>query len=118
MPLPDGTLTAEEQSLADADKVAADAAIAAKANGNGDSHTTETADEKIAREASEAAATAETAIKVATPDPNIVALNAKIAEQTKLLNTLIEKSDVKAAENEWTIEKLEAAEFKCHSGEY
>lgn len=57
---------------------------------------------------------------VETPktDPNIAAINEKIAEQTKLLNTLIEKQDEKSADSGWTIDKLEAAELKCHSGEY
>lgn len=53
-----------------------------------------------------------------TPDPNIAAINAKIEEQTKLLNTLIEKQDSKDVDAGWTIEKLEAAELKCHAGEY
>lgn len=51
-------------------------------------------------------------------DPNIAAITEKLAEQTKLLNTLIEKTTEESAPDVWTIDKLEEAELKCHSGQY
>lgn len=50
------------------------------------------------------------------PDPKIAALDAKIDAQTELLNKLLEKKGEEANDG-WTVEKLEEAEAKCHSGE-
>lgn len=57
----------------------------------------------------------------ATPptDPKVAELTEKINEQSRLLNTLIEKTaDGAKKEDVWTIDKLEDAEAKCHSGTY
>ncbi len=94
-----GTLTAEEQAAADA-KAAEDKAASDK------------------KAADDATAAAEAAKIAAVTDPKIAAMNEKIDEQTKLLNTLIEKVDPASKPNVWTIDKLEDAEAKCHSGEY
>lgn len=96
------TLTADEQAAADQkaadDKVAADKKVAD--------------DKALAdKEAAEKSAKA-------SEDPNLAAINSQIAEQTRLLQSLVDKQEDKSKAPVWTIEKLEEAELKCHSGEY
>ena len=94
-----GSATMTEDEKAAAQKVADDKAASDQA----------AVDKKAAEDA--AAATA------ALPD-NVKALNEQVAKQTELLNKLIEKSSNGVAQDEWTIEKLEDAELKCHNGVY
>lgn len=94
------TLTAEEQ--------AAKAAEEKKAS-------EEQAQEKKAAE--EAAAAKREEAKNALPE-KVAEINAQIAKQTEILNTLMERTDGKTPEETWTIPKLEEAELKCHAGEY
>lgn len=103
MPQADGTLTAEEQVIADANK---DAGV-----------DTQSADEKAAADKAVAdKAAADAAAQPPTPDPAIAEINSKIDKVAEQLKTLGEKTKDTSAE--WTIEKLEAAELKCHAGEY
>lgn len=76
------------------------------------------AEEKAISDKATADAEAAAIAAAAEAPKKIAEIDAKLDEQKKLLNSLIEKVSPKETENVWTIEKLEEAEAKCHAGEY